>query len=979
MKKNIKKMLFLSSITTSLVSTTLLSSSCNKIDYDFGLVTDPINSLNYIKYGSVNKLLPSLVESPIKQGPNPIVKAIKSRSLPKLPLGIYIDSNIDNVEDFVSKYPNPDNSGSSYDLKDLDAAPGSIDTTSTQFLPVNSILTSSNKFLSSAVQLNRGQSKWSNGDVVTADDYIDAMHYILDINTGSQKQTSILQRKFKGSQELIEAQNEYIRKHKVGYQNPFGYPKLKKENGKYVYDVFNENYKPWSSQNKDDEAEVLKIKKAALNLGFYSARMYWNYDNKTILSSIPYSPDFNFDDEITILMLPNPEYSLKFHTQEELKSIPERIATKVRRYPYFDPYQIQSDKFNKLLDQANTLKRKMNSSIIYDELNKAAYNKELNTLYKELFASTNENTLTNEFVKNLDSRLYFTNRLLALDEYTLRIEYDSYQPTGLSNALEDIKTVITPVNRKFIESIGGISEFGLNKRSFLTSGPFTIGELVLGPQGYLILNKNNEYYSANDTISNKIKIFFSNNPNINSAMYSDGYIAATKIPAIEQWKYWENPKTRKYMKKSHGFGTIALAFNLDDETNGAANYSEISTNSSSPVNDQDLRNAIYYAIDRNAMLNIVGWNSSFPVITWTAFGNASSSNGDAVETGFDHDYMYTKYGKYPEKIKANSYLNDSDYANSKAESISNGWGIPIPVQNYSHIDHLAKTMQFENVDRTDKAFHLEVARAFWEHYKKKTGKNSVTLRFISNSTDEQKNASLALSDFMNKAFNGEIQIDVKSLPENVYEDYRTTGKYDLIYRNFDTFGSDVYSYVRTFMKPDEINSNEQKTTGFRNNPSGSWTYEKYFKDLGYYYNLLSETVMIKPGHLNEIENTRKRLRIQKDIWTKMVELSIVKRLDKNDISHELITDYTKRYMKFFSNTFTSEEEKQKWTEKKVFAVITGFEKIVREAAPVVPLMEVDTYWEISRVNGVASLYSYSLQYAYDIARPPISNLPLELK
>nr|WP_307936738.1 hypothetical protein [Mycoplasmopsis bovis] len=39
--------------------------------------------------------------------------------------------------------------------------------------------------------------------------------------------------------------------------------------------------------------------------------------------------------------------------------------------------------------------------------------------------------------------------------------------------------------------------------------------------------------------------------------------------------------------------------------------------------DEDLRNAIYYAINRDEMLNIVGWNSSYPVIylngIWSRF------------------------------------------------------------------------------------------------------------------------------------------------------------------------------------------------------------------------------------------------------------------------------------------------------------------------------------------------------------------------
>ncbi|UWV77286.1 hypothetical protein [Mycoplasmopsis cynos] len=48
------------------------------IDYDFGLATDPINNLNYVRYKSVDKVLPSLVDSFIKNGPNNALKRLIS-------------------------------------------------------------------------------------------------------------------------------------------------------------------------------------------------------------------------------------------------------------------------------------------------------------------------------------------------------------------------------------------------------------------------------------------------------------------------------------------------------------------------------------------------------------------------------------------------------------------------------------------------------------------------------------------------------------------------------------------------------------------------------------------------------------------------------------------------------------------------------------------------------------------------------------
>ncbi|WP_027120567.1 ABC transporter substrate-binding protein [Mycoplasmopsis lipofaciens] len=919
--------------------------------YDLGLATNPINSLNYIKFASVNKILPTLVEGPLKTGPNESVKRILN--LPEIPMGIFgNDANSNTMEDFLKNHENAAKSvsGRFYSLDQFGATTGNSIGKTGEYQPISGIFTKNNNILSMHILLNEGESKWSNGDPVQADDYVDAMHYILDLNTGSQKQTATLQRKFKSSSEMIEAQQQYIKKHKKPYINPFGYPELIKQGDHYVYDVFSSSYKPWSSQNPNDDEEVAAIKKAALNLGIYNGRMYWNHSNKEIFDAIKYSPDFDFNAEETIVMLPNPEYSLAKHTKEELKNINQRIAVKVRKYLYSDPLSKTNKEFAKLLKASKLLKIRLNN-IKFDEENPNIYNDAVNKLYK------GENVLSNDDILNFKPRDFFEFRTFAFDEYSVRVEYDSYQPTSITNGYRDLTDLI-PINRKFVESIGGITEFGLDKSKFLTNGAFDIDDLVLGPQGYIMLKKNNQYYSADKTISNKIKIFFSSDPNINSAMYDDNYIAATRIPAVQQLNYWTNLEYRKNMNKSAGFGTIALAFNLDQETNG-----------SSYIQDENLRNAIYYAIDRDSMLNIVGWNSSYPVITWTAFGNGSSSFGDPVEMSFDHDFMYTKY-QFDEFYNAFKGKKDSELTEvEKQQKLNLNKKLKsIPVQNYSHIDHLSKIYNFEHVDRTDKAYHLDIARFYLEEFKKThPGVEKVHLKYISNSTDEQQNAGIALQDFMKKAFGDFVEIEIKGLPENVYEDSRTTGQFDLLYRNFDAFGSDTYSYVKAFFKTDEINKANQKQTGFRNNPSGGWTYQKYFEKLGFRYEKsIDKVISIFP---ELAEKTRKRLRIwDRSIWSKILELVFVK--DDEDAS-----DFNKRHLSFFSNQFTKEETIEGWTEKKVFAVIAALEKIIRDGAPVVPLMEVDTYWEVSRVGGVAGLFTYSLQFAYDVANPSRPNLP----
>ncbi|CBV67094.1 Putative Oligopeptide ABC transporter, substrate-binding component [Mycoplasma leachii 99/014/6] len=206
-------------------------------------------------------------------------------------------------------------------------------------------------------------------------------------------------------------------------------------------------------------------------------------------------------------------------------------------------------------------------------------------------------------------------------------------------------------------------------------------------------------------------------------------------------------------------------------------------------------------------------------------------------------------------------------------------------------------------------FDLNIANKYLDLFKQKhPNVKSLTLKYISNSTDEQQNAGIALQDFMRKAFNGFINIEIKSLPENVYEYARTKGEFDLLYRNFDAFGSDAYSYVRVFFRTDGIDSKNAKTTGFRNNPSGSFTYEKYFSEIGYKLDE-SGKVVIDQKHKNEAEKLRTRLRINEKLWNKILELSFrkTKYKDKGVNKEESLSEYTERVNAFFTNQYTSKE------------------------------------------------------------------------
>ncbi|WP_322949790.1 ABC transporter substrate-binding protein [Mycoplasmopsis cynos] len=953
------------------------------IDYDFGLATDPINNLNYVRYKSVDKVLPSLVDSFIKNGPNNALKRListnqfamtvvdtsKSLDEKKEPSPLF-DDFWKNKNDLAANDGYGLVTGQYYELTNFNLVgglgkPSSLsDVTKTSTIYTFRNPKNSGNYMAITGFINNKLNRWSNGDYISAQDIRDYLEYILDINTGSQKLDEILKYGIRGAEKFINTQKEYLAKYNRNYINPWGRRKyILDTNGNYIQDP---KQQVWQPQIKDasgkfiDAEDVKKIKEAALSFGFYTGQLFLDYENEFIESNLTNNPEFKLDKDIQ-------EFIIKDQNGTKKK-------INLVKNPYINPYQEFKVQNNKII-----------------------------TTYNQI--SNSENGFTMIFDQNKTPNLVFL--------------------------ISNIITNLYPINRKYVETVaGGIDKYGSDPKLFLTSGPFTLDpkEIVLGPQGELVLHKNNEYFDANNTVSNKIKIYFSADRNINTTFFEDGYISQTFIPATKIIRYWSDKEYKDYLNKNSGFGTIAYGFNLDNETNG-----------DSYLQDPDLRNAIYYSINRETIIKFVGWDFSFPVNTFTSYGQYKTQNGKNIETFFTDLKSTTKNNK------------------------------TFPIQNYDFVVHIAKSFTFEKTRRTDFAYDIETARFYLDRFKKKhPNLKNISLRFLNNSTDEQKNAGLFLRESLKIAFGDYINLELKSLPENTFVSFIEEGKYDIIYQNYDKIGGNgADDYVSTFFKDDGIDSLSQKTIGFKNNPVGSYTYSDYIiglllekqnllfnlqsfenllkneikkiKDViltsykndfnaantalkinefvkkhvpelvkkfnNKIYNthfvsliieyLLTNTQNIKYSRVKEAyknyistiytidqiaemtKDTKSRLRIQEsiqsngskfDFWKKFIEISFIK-------NNETLTEYTDRLSSFFSSNFTTEELKQGWKEESIYVFIGELEKIIRDGAFLVPLMEVDTNWEITRVGGVDSLFRFSLQYAYDYTKPPRPGLP----
>lgn len=422
----------------------LANSSQNNLgkNYDVGIAIDPINSLNYIKFTSMRRISQTLVEGLTKEGPSPSSKVGFLVGSHQLNLRFFNRNKkaktIENLtdEDLEKEYTTKNLSPSFYSIANSGFQPGAL-------LPYNetnpSIVTVRNeqgKVIAIRFVLNNGASKWSNGEEVNAQNFIDTVEYILDINTGSQLRTELLDRNIRGTHEINSAQEEYIRKHGKAYSNPFGRAKyvLNPETNEYEEDP---NFIPFQSETFDENGnpvdieEVAAIRSAALKLGLTTGQVFTNISNDDLKKALELEE--NKDVDLTNI--------------RDLKSI--KIKNKNGQIVDF----------------------KLRSNRYFNRLQKAS-------VQKGSQVASNDKLLRHW--------------LLPSNRFELLVEFETYAPYPSDpDALQALhgKQSFLPINRKFVELNGGIHQFGSTPEKFLTTGPFLIEDSILGPEGYILLKK----------------------------------------------------------------------------------------------------------------------------------------------------------------------------------------------------------------------------------------------------------------------------------------------------------------------------------------------------------------------------------------------------------------------------------------------------------------------------------------------------------
>lgn len=502
---------------------------------------------------------------------------------------------------------------------------------------------------------------------------------------------------------------------------------------------------------------------------------------------------------------------------------------------------------------------------------------------------------------------------------------------------------ILPVNRKFVEGIGGIEKFGLSSSLFLTQGPFNINKLILGDRGGARFVKNQNYWDSSNTIPDSVKIYFQSDKMVQSTLFEDGYISSTGLNALTAKKFYAQAKYRSMIEKSAGNGTTGLVFNLDPNS---PDYNEA-------LADTNLRKALFYAINREEIIKLSGYDATLPAYAMS----------DASASGLNYEWLAQSQG-----VSLGQAFNGEIFTSSHGEKIRL---FPIDIQTFA-----SSQILLGNVDKKEKAQNLDAARYYFNKFqenRKAQGKSpSVSIQYTHDSTKQLLNTGIAIQTQLKRAFGSELSLSLKGYPKSIYDTFYSSGKFQMTYRNMDYLAKTMAHSTQAFFIKDSISKAEQKSTGFITNPTGGWTFK----------NVVSAFDNGGTLHGETLAQFKDRIGISDEIWEVIKNLSIE---PTNGTPEEKRTIMTQKVQAFFDSvSYTDSQgtihpvDSDFDTNYEISKVVIILNKIIMDQSPVIPTFVVDIRMSIKRMAGYEILtggFQYSFDYAYDLVRKPRADLP----
>ena len=514
-----------------------------------------------------------------------------------------------------------------------------------------------------------------------------------------------------------------------------------------------------------------------------------------------------------------------------------------------------------------------------------------------------------------------------------------------------ISPIFWPINRKFISEHGGFDEFGKSSNNFVVSGSF---KPIYFDQKYGIeFARNPKYYNKDAVILENIVFRFITNLNTQAILYKDGKLLNSPVSKDQLYSYMSNPELRQQLSRTPGVGTLSLFFNRYEKNLKNKYFSNI-----------NFRKAISFGINRKDLLSALNLDFSNPVSIYTA---AVAQTPDAK--AYLSEFIHTMYNVR----KPNNELVEKKFMISSLES-----------RLYSYKNDYFK--------RNDLTFDTDLAREFLEQAKKEIGLNNfpMKIQFPYSSTDPVgKSLAIVLQGFLDKTFRGDVILETKSLPQLVYQNYISTGKWDLIIKQVDPLTRRPWDYLGEFIRPDAPDPEHGKVVGYLRNQAGGFTYTDYFRkisdsyeenlkkdygitnfdfDISKWFITFQDINDTNLGLDGEFSNNRLKYLLDTKyksgtsnysaLTLKQKKLYILVKNFFGSIWAPLVTEYDsaskenkENILNKLINAKTSFMESTIPYDISFSTVYKTIDKIQRDMIPTIPIAEADNKWTVSRFSG----------------------------
>lgn len=211
-----------------------------------------------------------------------------------------------------------------------------------------------------------------------------------------------------------------------------------------------------------------------------------------------------------------------------------------------------------------------------------ALDKDYESQYDYIFEAAhikNAATITDE-----DSDLYGKTEELgveAVDDYTLKVTLDEPTPPQYFNSLMQY-TPFYPLNEEFVEEQG--DDYAKEPENLIYSGPFVLDEWDHG-SGWT-LKKNEDYFNADQITLDKVEYQVVKDTKTALKLYENGEIDNVKLTAEDVENYRDDPEFHEKL------GLYVYYWDFD-------------RNNVPEFENENLRKAFFYAIDRDSAADVI--------------------------------------------------------------------------------------------------------------------------------------------------------------------------------------------------------------------------------------------------------------------------------------------------------------------------------------------------------------------------------------